>query len=300
MLSAEDDATGGRMDQGHEPTGLFPLRVGERLADARRSQKLELADIAMRTRIPQRHLEAIESGQNDALPPITYAVGFVRTYGEALGLDGPALARDFRAELGQSAIARHTPAPYEPADPARVPSRLLALIALAIAVLIAGGYGLWRSGALTDGDAEYRARLAAGTLPEQANPAPAPAPAAATALAPTATPSPNAPVVLTATDVVWLRVYEAGGEKLLEKEMAPGESWTVPPTAKDPQILTGRPQALRVAVGNSVIPALGPPEQTIRDVSLKPAALIARASAPSAETPVVATPAAPPPMPTLP
>ena len=39
---------------------------------------------------------------------------------------------------------------------------------------------------------------------------------------------------------------------------------------------TGRPNALRVTVGNTEIPALGPAERTISDVSLAPADLLAR------------------------
>ncbi|WP_197277115.1 RodZ domain-containing protein [Sphingomonas profundi] len=81
---------------------------------------------------------------------------------------------------------------------------------------------------------------------------------------------------------MWLRIYEGnGGERYIEKVLNPGEAFTVPATAKDPQILTGRPQAVRVTVGATVIPPLGTPERTIADVSLRPEALLARGAAPA-------------------
>jgi cytoskeletal protein RodZ len=46
---------------------------------------MSLAEIGARTRVPLRHLEAIEASNYGALPSPTYAVGFVRAYARALG-----------------------------------------------------------------------------------------------------------------------------------------------------------------------------------------------------------------------
>ena len=48
--------------------------------------------MAARTRVPLRHLEAIEQGAYEALPSQTYAVGFARAYARAVGLDEVATA----------------------------------------------------------------------------------------------------------------------------------------------------------------------------------------------------------------
>lgn len=267
---------------------FVPAAVGERLRAAREAQSRDLEDIASTTRVPLRHLRAIEAGDHADLPATPYSVGFVRTYATALGLDATALAQEFRAELGQTPVVRRVPEPFEPADPKRVPSRLLAVIALLIAVVLAGGYSVWRSGVLSGDGAEARAKLAAGAD----GPAPAPVAAAPAASTPAAAPA-GGPVVVTATAPVWLRIYEgSGGKRYLEKVMQPGDSFQVPADAADPQILTGRPQSLRVTVGQTVIPPLGTPERTIADVSLLAPSLLARAaSAPAA--PLVG-PAAPP------
>jgi hypothetical protein len=58
-------------------------------------------------------------------------------------------------------------------------------------------------------------------------------------------------------------------------------------------IWTGRPQAFRITVGQTPIPPLGSPDRTIRDVSLKPEALLARASPLNPASP------APPPQPAV-
>ena len=269
-----------------ESRELFPQRVGERLAAARKAMGLEIDDIAGRTRIAKRQISAIESGDHAALPAPTYSAGFVKAYAQVVGLDAPALARDFRVELGAAPPVRRQVEPYEPADPARIPSRLLAWTALAIAIVIALAYALWRA---PDVDVS---QLAAGTAPseETAAPQPAAAPPAAAVLPP---PAASGPVTVTALAPVWVRIYEPnGGTKYLDHEMQIGESFTIPATAVDPQLLTGRPQSLEVKVGPQVIPPLGPADKTVADVSLKPQALLARGqNAPA----IPAAPTLPPP-----
>ncbi len=70
--------------------------------------------------------------------------------------------------------------------------------------------------------------------------------------------------------------------------MQPGDTFQVPATARDPQILTGRPQAIRVTVGSTVIPPLGTPERTISDVSLRAESLLARTTTALPATPPLA------------
>src|SRR5579875_1313469 len=207
--------------------------IGDRLREAREAKGLSLDDVARQTRIPIRHLEHIEREEWDALPAITYSVGFVRSYGNALGLDGPALGAELREQLGgaRSAGATST-AYYEPADPARVPPRWIALAAALIAALIVVGYLVWRHHAAGDADA---------LGPPAAEVPPAMAPVAKPqAAAPTAQLTPasgSGPVTLSASQDVWVRVYEAGSDKALyQGTMKAGQSWQVPATAQAPEI----------------------------------------------------------------
>ena len=259
-----------------EHEGLSANPVGDRLRTAREARGLSLDEVAAITRVPTRHLEHIDKGEWDSLPATTYSVGFARAYAKAVGLDGSEVGAELREQLGSGTTSTAATSYYEPADPARVPPRSLALIAGVIAILLAVGYLIWRSSAV--GDADPLAEAAAVDTPI-ASPAPA---APAVNPSPTAAPAgvPSGAVVLTATDEVWLRVYDGkGGPSLFQGSLKPGERFEVPAGAAQPMIRTGRPNALRVTVGNRQLPPLGAAERTIADLSLLPADLVARAQA---------------------
>jgi cytoskeleton protein RodZ len=261
--------------------GLFPLRVGDRLRTAREAVGFDLNDIGTRTRIPIRHLEAIERGDFGTLPSPTYAIGFVKAYARALDLDEAGFARDVRVELGRSEPVGREVQFTELTDPARVPSRLLALTALGIVILVVAGYFAWHN--------QYFGESA--PPPTQASTPVAASPVPVTSVAPPAAmpaaPATTGQVTLTATAAVWLRITDANGGRLYEKEMAAGERFDVPQGANDPRILTGRPDALKVTIDGRDVAPLGPPERTIADVPISAAAL--------AKRPAVAPPAGPAP-----
>ncbi len=263
-------------------------RPGEVLRRAREAQGLSLQDVATRTRVPVRQLSLVENHDYAALPGVPYAVGFSRAYARAVGADEIAIAAGVRRELSSSDMAN---APryemFEPADPARVPPRYLAWTAAVIALLLALGYGLWRSQMFTPPSDE---QIAAQISSQNAKPA-----AGSGAAAPRPAPAPTqGPVVLTATDQVWLRIYDGTGERLFEKQMAKGETFTVPENANNPMILTGRPNAVAVTVGGRPVPPLGRPERTISDVPISAAALLARPAAPATGEPAAGNGAAVP------
>jgi cytoskeletal protein RodZ len=258
--------------------GLAANPVGERLRAARQAKGMSLDEVASVTRVPTRHLEHIENGDWDALPAVTYSVGFARAYANAVGLDGREIGSELRDQLGAPHSSAAT-APYEPADPARVPPRSLAVIAAVIAGLLIIGYFIWRGSAVEEPDPQ--AEAAAVDTPITAQPRAAPARAPVLAAAPAA----GGPVVLTATDDVWLRVSETGGATLVERTLKAGESYQVPPTAQRPELRAGRPDALRVTVGQTVIPQLGPSGQPIGNVSLAGPDLIGRLQAPAPAAP---------------
>jgi len=264
-------------EPGENPT-LFPEKVGEKLRDARLAQGLELSDIASRTRIPLRHLQAIETSDYSGLPSPTYAVGFVKSYARAIGADEVALAKELRAETSGMFAAREVYESYDPQDPVREPSSGLVWAGAVIAVLLLAAVGLWYGTDL------FRS---SGT------PEPEPLPTEAVADVPQAAPSPAAPatngqVTLTATQAVWLRIYDADGKRLFEKEMAAGERYDLPQDAKGPMINLGRPESIRVSVNGSDVAPLGTPGRAIKDVPISAAALLARGTA--GATPTAAPP----------
>jgi cytoskeleton protein RodZ len=85
--------------------------------------------------------------------------------------------------------------------------------------------------------------------------------------------SANGAVVLTATDAAWIEVTD-GGKILFSGELAAGQSYAVPSTATAPQLKAGKPEALRITVGSSTAPPVGPPGKIASNVSLAPADLM--------------------------
>ncbi|MBA3810680.1 MAG: helix-turn-helix domain-containing protein, partial [Caulobacteraceae bacterium] len=72
--------------------------VGAALRGARETLGLEVEDIALVTRVRAADLAAIEAFDLGALPSRPFAVGYVRAYARALGLDAEAVVARFKAE----------------------------------------------------------------------------------------------------------------------------------------------------------------------------------------------------------
>jgi hypothetical protein len=86
------------------------------------------------------------------------------------------------------------------------------------------------------------------------------------------------PVVFTALeDGIWVKFYDASGRQLMQKQMARGERYTVPPDADGPQLWTGRPDALEITIAGRQVPRLADGQRIVRDVPVTAEALLARA-----------------------
>jgi cytoskeleton protein RodZ len=259
------------MDESAVPDpALFPERVGDRLRAAREKAGIDLSDIATRTRIPLRHLSAIEAGNYAALPAQTYCIGFVKSYARAVGADEVELTRDLRAELGlESHDKASSHVDYDAADPARVPSKLLAWTGVGLALLLALGYVLFTRGYFGGNPDTPIAAVEETEDPLVANTSGntvAGAPVAAT----------TGQVVLTTTDKVWLRIYDKNNKVLIQKEMAAGETFAIPEGTDTPMIRTRLPHLIKITVGGKEVAPLGTAEKLIKDVGLSAAALAAR------------------------
>ena len=120
-------------------TAAGASRVGADLREARQRLGWQLADVASMLRIRLPYLQAIEDGRVSDLPGPAYAVGFLRTYASALGLDADEMSRRFRAE---TAVINRRPELKFPAPvPQRgVPAGVVVLLGVVLAV---GGYLAW-------------------------------------------------------------------------------------------------------------------------------------------------------------
>jgi cytoskeletal protein RodZ len=80
--------------------------VGQVLRDTRLKQRISLDEIARNTRIKKKYLLALEKGEYKKLPGVAYIKGFIKNYGECIGLVPDELWALFRREYkaGQNGL----------------------------------------------------------------------------------------------------------------------------------------------------------------------------------------------------
>jgi cytoskeleton protein RodZ len=251
--------------------GSAPGGVAERLRQARLAADLSLEDISTRTRVSVRHLAAIEEGRFGDLASRTYAVGFARAYARVVGLPEQEIAAEVRAETDQlDETERPRPIAFEPGDPTRVPSRGFAWAGVAAALLLLGvGFALWRTFFAPAVPLSDMVTEPAPSASATSAPAPKPAPGAAV---PT-----GGSVVFTATaPAIWVKFYDVSGKQLMQKQMAQGESYTVPAGATGPRLWTGRPDALSITIGGKPVAPISTKSGKVKNVPVDAASLLAR------------------------
>jgi cytoskeletal protein RodZ len=70
--------------------------IGETLRDARMRARIDVSEIEAKTKIRAKYLRALENEEWGLLPGPTFVKSFLRTYAQALGLDGKALVEEYR------------------------------------------------------------------------------------------------------------------------------------------------------------------------------------------------------------
>lgn len=249
--------------------------VGDQLRAAREKKGLTLDQVSAQTRISDTYLAAIEAGDFDALPGRTYALGFSRTYAKAMGLNHADVAQLVREEMGYADPDRRHRTSFEPGDPARAPTgrlvwfSMIALILLVVGLFFAARVLFAPAAELPSLIVEQEAEEAAAAKAAQAK-------AAKAGKAGDSTIDASGAVVFTAQGPSWVRFYDAQGRVLMEKEMAEGESYTVPADAEGPQIITGRPDLLAITIGGKPVPKLSEELETLTDIPVSAEALLAR------------------------
>ncbi|NQV54223.1 MAG: helix-turn-helix domain-containing protein [Rhodospirillales bacterium] len=99
----------------------------------------DLDKVAERLRIRLVYLEAIEGGRFSELPGPTYAVGFIRSYAELLGLDGDLIVNRYRNEITADGSSPKLVFPTADSENS-IPRGALVMVGLLAAVV---AYGLW-------------------------------------------------------------------------------------------------------------------------------------------------------------
>ena len=113
--------------------------IGTEFAGARNNLGLDMGHVAAVLRIRREHLTAIEDGRFGDLPAPAYALGFVRSYADYLGMDPTAAVEAFKAETNQK--RDHSPLVFPTAETAdRVPRGWLLGMSAFLAAVV---FGAW-------------------------------------------------------------------------------------------------------------------------------------------------------------
>ncbi len=175
--SPDPDASGPRLGpQPPEPAvaEAGPEQIGRLLRRAREGYGQDLVAVAAHLRIRAIYLDAIEKGRFEDLPGRTYALGFVRSYAEYLGLDGADLVRRFRDEAAGLHAQTQLVFPAMAAE-GRLPRGLILLLSAALALFAYGGwyYMSNRQPGVAEIVPQVPEQLAGEILPAEAPPPPA-------------------------------------------------------------------------------------------------------------------------------
>jgi hypothetical protein len=83
--------------------------IGATLREARMRAHIDVSEIEAQTKIRAKYLRALENEEWDLLPGPTFVKSFLRTYAEALGLDGKILIEEYRLAYERSDDADFRP-----------------------------------------------------------------------------------------------------------------------------------------------------------------------------------------------
>jgi cytoskeleton protein RodZ len=139
---AKQDGADGERPAENDAASPPPARqrtVGMQLREARQGFGRDLRQVGSALRIRASYLQAIEEGRWDELPGAPYAIGFIRTYADYLGLDGVEMVRRFKQETEGLELRRDLNFPV-PLTERNIPGGTILLVALILAIC---GYGIW-------------------------------------------------------------------------------------------------------------------------------------------------------------
>src|SRR5579862_3767319 len=118
--------------------------VGQDLRAARLRRGDDLAAVSRALKIRKDHLEALEEDRFEALPGRAYAVGFVRSYADYLGLDPLQCVERFKTEIAGRAENQPLLGPPPEPEAARLPQGWVVIGVVVVLLIVYVAYHLAR------------------------------------------------------------------------------------------------------------------------------------------------------------
>ena len=112
--------------------------VGSIFSEERKKRGLSLETVASSTKIRKEILAALETGNWEKLPHPTFIKGFIRNYGQFLGLDTTELLAFFRREYDEKRVVRETKMFLKMSRSLITPTSVTVAISTLVLLLISG------------------------------------------------------------------------------------------------------------------------------------------------------------------
>jgi len=255
------------------------IPVGEILRRTRVHYGQSLYQIEGILRIRASQLEALEKGDIAQLPGRVYAIGFVRSYSEYLGLDGDKMVHLFKAQSVGRKAKPDLSFPM-PASESKVPN-LFVIGGSLFGVLVLIGFVTFmmfpegnKNGIPDVPEKLTKSRLSdAPALVGDAGPVNATDQGEEVSEEAAKNKS---RIVLEITDASWIEIKNKEGASILRQVLKPGDIYMVPP---EPGLImsTGNAGGIKIRVDGKELAPLGETGAIKRKIALDPAALLKKA-----------------------
>ncbi|MCB1682541.1 MAG: helix-turn-helix domain-containing protein [Alphaproteobacteria bacterium] len=248
------------------------MDVGDILRRTRLHYGQSLKDIENALRIRESQLKAIENGEIEKLPGRVYAIGFVRTYAEYLGLDGAKIAQLFKSQYmdAQPRVELSFPVP---ASESQTPSSWIVAGSIVIAIAILSGWVFFQGGvkkpnqAVPEVPSAFKEKVQGDPfdMPQQSPPD----------LSESQTPDVSAPVtedkksglVLKILSDSWVEIKDQDGKKIVSDMLKAGDQYRIPDNPGLTMTL-GNAGGVELLIDGKALKSLGEKNEVRSDIPL--------------------------------
>ena len=272
------------------------MPVGEILRRTRSHYGQSLPDIERALRIRASQIEAIENNQIEKLPGRVYAIGFVRSYSEYLGLDGDKMVHLFKVQSGGGSASPQLHFPATASESKTPPVWIVGASALAAVVIVAGWWFVQHQGRalvteIPEVPAEMRADAEGHSLQgEIMGPMPPPDRIATMSQEETIAPTAQSPqeiepaagetaaasaregIILNITQNSWVEIRDQKGATIVSRVLKEGDQYYVP-DRPDLSMSLGNAGGVQLEVDGQSLSPLGNVGEVRRNISLDAAFL---------------------------
>ena len=254
------------------------MTVGDILRKTREHYGQSLPYVESVLRIRASQLEALETGNLDVLPGRVYAIGFVRSYSEYLGLDGDQMVRLFKEQTKTTARNPELHFPVAASDH-KLPGLGTIIASLLGLVILVGLWIIFQEARRPSRDIPpVPEDLKTSSISEA--PAIVSSPDDAQLLDPkpevgAVVERPENRIIIEVTANSWIEILRPDGSTIVRRVLEEGDKYLVP-NEDGLTLSTGNAGGFQLRIDGEYLLRLGEDGDVMRNITLDPEALLKR------------------------